>query len=90
LTRGITWSYTKRMKTAVSIPDALFEKSEHLAANLGISRSQLYARAVRLFVERHDTEAITNQLNEVYAYEQPGVDSVLLSMQTNMLEDENW
>ncbi|MBL7161413.1 MAG: hypothetical protein ISS57_02325 [Anaerolineales bacterium] len=77
------------MKTAISLPDTLFEKAERLAANLGISRSQLYARAVESFIERHDVEAITTRLNEIYANEQSGVNPVLLSMQTDTLGDEN-
>lgn len=78
------------MKTAISLPDTLFEKAERLATNLGISRSQLYARALKIFVERHDVEAITARLNKIYAEEQSRVDPVLLSMQTDTLGDENW
>ncbi|MBU1660602.1 MAG: hypothetical protein KKD28_03930 [Chloroflexi bacterium] len=78
------------MKTAISLSDALFEKADHLAANLGISRSQLYARSVQAFIGRYDTEAITARLNEVYSDKQPGIDSVLLSMQTRTLGDESW
>ena len=34
------------MRTAISIPDDLFESAEELAAELGMSRSQLYATAL--------------------------------------------
>jgi len=78
------------MKTVISLPDALFENVERLAANLGISRSQLYVRAVESFIERHEVEAITTRLNEIYTNEQSGVDPVLLSMQTGTLGDESW
>lgn len=78
------------MKTAISLPDALFEKAENLAANLGISRSQLYARALQIFVERHDADAITNRLNDIYSNQKSEVDPVLLSMQSKTLGDENW
>lgn len=55
------------MKTAISIPDPLFERAELLARRFHISRSELYARAVERFVEAHD-EAITRAaLDAVYA-----------------------
>src|SRR5688572_2300207 len=34
------------MKTAISLPDALFEAAELLAGRLGVSRSRLYANAL--------------------------------------------
>jgi hypothetical protein len=40
------------MKTAVSIPDPVFEKGEALARKLGLSRSALYALAIEEIAER--------------------------------------
>lgn len=54
------------MKTAISIPDALFEAAEVLAAKLGISRSELYRRAVGDYLRRSSREAVTEALNGVY------------------------
>lgn len=54
------------MKVAISIPDELFEDAEHLVKQLGVSRSKLYARAVSEFVQAHDDQRITDQLNRVY------------------------
>jgi predicted transcriptional regulator len=54
------------MKTAISIPDALFQAADRLAARLGVSRSELYARAVADWVARHQADAITAQLDAVY------------------------
>ena len=48
--------YTTGMKTAVSIPDDVFEDAERLASRLRTSRSQLYARALAEFVARHDDD----------------------------------
>lgn len=47
------------MKTAISLPDALFEEAERLASRRGLSRSQLYQAALREYVHRHDPEGIT-------------------------------
>ncbi|MFM8635843.1 MAG: hypothetical protein ACKOEX_13725 [Planctomycetia bacterium] len=47
------------MKTAVSIPDDVFEDAERLASRLQTSRSKLYARALAEFVARHDDDQVT-------------------------------
>ena len=78
------------MKTAISLPDALFKKAEQLAANLGLNRSQLFARAIEAYIDRHDDSAITDRLNQVYADEGAYIDNVLLNMQTQTLGDEGW
>jgi len=78
------------MKTAISLPDGLFEKAERLAANLGLNRSQLFARALEAFIERHDNEAVTDRLNQIYAVEQASVDEVMLEMLIQTLGDEGW
>ena len=56
-----------RMKTAISLPDPLFHSAERLAARLGVSRSELYRRALADLIARSDEDAITRRLNEVYA-----------------------
>lgn len=54
------------MKTAISIRDEIFEAAERTAARMGISRSELYTKAVEEFVSRHSDERITEKLNAVY------------------------
>ena len=56
-------SYTPGMKTAVSIPDEVFEQADQLARRMGTSRSALYARALVEFVARHDTDRVTDLMN---------------------------
>lgn len=53
------------MKTAVSIPDDLFEQAERLAKTLQQSRSQIYSRALRDFVARYAADRVTESLNAV-------------------------
>src|ERR1019366_239500 len=52
-------SYTKGMKTAVSIPDDVFQGAERLARRSRKSRSELYADAVREYIARHGSSEIT-------------------------------
>ena len=54
------------MKTAISIRDEIFEAAERTAQEMGISRSELYARAVKEFVARHSDRRVTERLNAVY------------------------
>ena len=42
------------MKTAISIPDPLFKEAERLTKRLRIPRSQLYARALEDYIQRHN------------------------------------
>jgi metal-responsive CopG/Arc/MetJ family transcriptional regulator len=54
------------MKTAVSIPDDIFQNAERLAQRLRKPRSQLYTEALREYLVHHDPDAITQALNSVY------------------------
>jgi metal-responsive CopG/Arc/MetJ family transcriptional regulator len=53
------------MKTAVSIPDDVFEKAERLAKREGRSRSDVFAAAVREYVARHAPDEVTDAMNRV-------------------------
>ncbi|MDH3605152.1 MAG: ribbon-helix-helix domain-containing protein, partial [Candidatus Tectomicrobia bacterium] len=55
------------MKTAISIPDTVYEHAEQLARRLGKSRSQLYSEAVAEYLARHDPEGMTEDMNRVCA-----------------------
>jgi metal-responsive CopG/Arc/MetJ family transcriptional regulator len=54
------------MKTAISIPDIVFRSAEQLAARLGVSRSELYSKALAALVDKHRDDLITSRLNEIY------------------------
>ena len=54
------------MKTAISIRDEVFEAAERTAKDLGMSRSELYTKAVGEFVARHAGDQLTERLNAVY------------------------
>jgi metal-responsive CopG/Arc/MetJ family transcriptional regulator len=53
------------MKTAISIPDDVFEGAERLARRTKKSRSQLFSDAVREYVARHATNDVTEAMNRV-------------------------
>jgi Arc/MetJ-type ribon-helix-helix transcriptional regulator len=57
--------YTAGMKTAVSIPDEVFEKVERLARRARKSRSEVFSAALREYVARHAPDEVTDSINEV-------------------------
>ncbi len=78
------------MKTAISIPDSVFEVAEKLARRLGISRSQFYATAISDFIREHQYDGITEKLNEIYTKESSNLDSVSHVLQYSTLEKGEW
>ncbi|MFW6199726.1 MAG: hypothetical protein ACOC8K_04055 [Gemmatimonadota bacterium] len=85
--RVIPW-YNSGMKTAISLPDDLFEEAEALAAEKSVSRSELYATALAEYVAKHRDAEVTKRLNEVYATESSGLDSSLRSAQARSASEE--
>ncbi len=53
------------MKTAISIPDPIFQSAERLARRMKKSRSQVYSEAVEEYAVRHDPDLVTEQINAV-------------------------
>lgn len=78
------------MKTAVSLPDQVFEEAEALAKQLGISRSKLYAKALKAYLRKRSLAQISDQLNQIYADELSELDSVLTQLQLMSLPKEDW
>jgi predicted transcriptional regulator len=79
------------MKTAISIPDPLFAAAEELARRMGLSRSELFQRAVKDFLEEHKDAVVTEALDEVYGKEDAGrLDAVLEQLEIASLPREEW
>ncbi|MFN8443312.1 MAG: hypothetical protein U0175_21225 [Caldilineaceae bacterium] len=55
------------MKTAISLPDDLFIQAEEFAKRLGISRSELYAHALREFILMRQQSDLTERINQACA-----------------------
>lgn len=53
------------MKTAVSVPDDVFEIAERFARSQGRSRSEVYSSALREYVARHAPDEVTESLDRV-------------------------
>ena len=78
------------MKTAISIPDDIFESADELAEEMGVSRSHLYSMAVAEYVAKHRTGDITRRLDKVYAEEPSGVEKALRTAQARSVGSSGW
>ena len=77
------------MKTAISIPDTQFDTAEKLAARLGLSRSELYQKALADFIAKHSDEQITEKLNAIYTEgHTEALDEKLLRLQAKSIAEE--
>ena len=78
------------MKVAISLPDDLFELADVLAERMGLSRSELYARAVAEYLAKHRDEDVTARLNDVFADKPQGVDPSIRKAQARSLSSVEW
>lgn len=78
------------MKTAISIPDDLFEDAERLARMLNKSRSRLYGDAVREYVARHSADHVTGALDEVVEGMTPDEADFAIAAARATLDRSDW
>lgn len=82
--------HTFGMKTAISLPDDLFADADAFARRTGRSRSQLYADALREYLQRYDEDRITEQLDRVCAAIGSQEDPALAEAARRTLAREPW
>ncbi len=78
------------MKTAISIPNEIFQAAEKHAQHLGKSRSQLFTEAMAEYLERHTPDEITRTLNKTVAAIGLGDDLFMRKASHNILEQSEW
>lgn len=90
ITEGVVIKFKVTMKTAISLPDSVFEEAEALAKQLGLSRSELYKKALQDYLRKHDRNQVLNKLNGVYSEESSELEPMLARMQLLSLPHEDW
>lgn len=78
------------MKTAVSIPDELFEKVERLARRARRSRSEVFSAALTEYVARHAPDEVTEAMNRVCAEINDQPDAFVALASRRVLERTAW
>jgi metal-responsive CopG/Arc/MetJ family transcriptional regulator len=83
-----------QMKTAISIPQDLFQETDLIARELNIPRSQVITLALEEFTRRYQNKKLLEQINQ--AYEDPltsdekGSLEIIRSHQRKIARNENW
>ncbi len=78
------------MKTAVSIPDDVFEDAERLAHRSKKSRSQIYSDALREYVARHSPNEVTEAMNRVCETMPATTEPFVAEAARRILEQNEW
>ncbi|MEM9462319.1 MAG: hypothetical protein AAGF11_49660 [Myxococcota bacterium] len=78
------------MKTAVSVPDELFEAAERQAKRTKKSRSQLYAEALAEYLARHAPEEVLEAMNAVVDQLHEPADPFVATASQRALRRSEW
>jgi metal-responsive CopG/Arc/MetJ family transcriptional regulator len=79
------------MKTAISLPDDLFDAAEKQARRTEKSRSQLYAEALAEYLARHAPDQVTHAMDRVMErLDEGGTDPFVSDAARRVLERSEW
>lgn len=82
--------YTGGMKTAVSIPNDIFEVAERLARRTRKSRSQLFSDALKEYLARHAPDEVTEAMNRACDEVGETKDPFVTSAARRILRQNEW
>jgi metal-responsive CopG/Arc/MetJ family transcriptional regulator len=78
------------MKTAVSVPDAVFLAAERQAKRSHKSRSQVYSEALAEYLSRHSPDEVTEAMNRALARIAEPQDAFVSAAARRVLERTEW
>lgn len=78
------------MKTAVSIPDDVFEKVERFARRAKRSRSEVFSAALREYIARHAPDEVTEAINRAVDEIGEETDEFVAAASRRILEKTEW
>ena len=78
------------MKTAVSIPDEVFDEAERLARRMKRPRSEIYSRALAEYVARHVPDRVTEAMDRTLADINQRADDFSRAASRRVLERSEW
>ena len=78
------------MKTAVSVPDEVFQQAELLARRDHRSRSEVYSTALREYLARHSPDEVTAALDRVAEEVGTYTDPLVEAAGRAILEASEW
>lgn len=78
------------MKTAVSIPDDVFEGADRLAKRTKRTRSRLFSDALKEYLARHSPDEITEAMNRACAEAGDSPDPFVSAASRRALKRSEW
>ncbi len=90
LAECILQGYTYGMKTAVSIPDEVFEKVERFARRAKRSRSEVFSAALKEYIARHSPDEVTAAINQAIENIADQRDEFVSAAARRVLEKTEW
>jgi metal-responsive CopG/Arc/MetJ family transcriptional regulator len=78
------------MRTAVSVPDDVFQEAERLARRTRKSRSRLYGNALREYLAGHAPDEVTEAMNRAIAGVGEDKDAFVSAAARRILEGSEW
>jgi len=78
------------MKTAISVPDDVFEKVERFARKTKRSRSEIYSAALREYMARHAPDEVTEAINRAVDQIGDQKDEFVAAAARRILEKSEW
>ena len=78
------------MKTAVSVPDDVFEQVEKFARRTKRSRSEIYSAALREYIARHSPDEVTEAINRAVDQIGDQKDEFVAAAARRILERTEW
>jgi metal-responsive CopG/Arc/MetJ family transcriptional regulator len=78
------------MKTAVSVPDEIFEKVERFARKTKRSRSEVFSAALREYIARHAPDEVTDAINRAVDQIGDQKDEFVAAAARRVLEKTEW
>ena len=84
------YGYTNGMKTAISLPDEIFQAAEQYARRVQKSRSQLYTEAISEYLARHAPDEVTEAMNKVMDELKQPIEPFINAAAQHILEQTEW
>lgn len=78
------------MKTAISVPNPIFDEAERMARRMKRSRSELYSAALADYLARHTPDQVTEAMNRTLSALGNDVDQFIANTSRRTLERGEW
>ena len=78
------------MKTAVSVPNEVYQQAEELARRTGRTRSEIYSTALRDYLAHHQPVPLTAAMDQALDEIEPQPDPFLDAVAREALAEAEW